>query len=297
MISYDKHSWRSHLFDVEGSMVYEIMFRVAASMLWSACVMACHGFGYKIQMSPTVHTLVGVALGLLLVFRTNSSYDRYWEGRKVWGAILNDSRNMARSARGYVFREAPDVAHRLGLWTIAFAYATKNSLRGTTGLGVSSDLLDPSDVERVLQTPHPPTAIATQLTYCLIEARGQGIISDFVMIEIDKNIHDLIDCVGACERIRKTPLPFVYVVHLRRALILYCFSLPLALVQFYGWWTILVTLVVSYLFFGIEEIGVEIEDPFGDDANDLPLEVFCQTVARDVTSVLEIDLTQVTPAA
>ena len=99
----------------------------------------------------------------------------------------------------------------------------------------------------------------------------------------------LIDYCGACERIRSTPLPFAYAVHLRRALIVYCFTLPLALVQKYGWETVPVTLMIAYVLFGIEEIGVEIEGPFGDDDNDLPLEDICETIHKNLYALAGIE--------
>ncbi len=104
---------------------------------------------------------------------------------------------------------------------------------------------------------------------------------------LDQNVHLLTDHLGACERIHKTPLPFAYVVHLRRALILFCFTLPFALVRDFGWGTILDTLLVAYVFFGIEEIGVEIENPFGLDDNDLPLERLCATIERDLLALID----------
>jgi putative membrane protein len=104
---------------------------------------------------------------------------------------------------------------------------------------------------------------------------------------LDQNVQLLIDYLGGCERIHKTPLPFAYVVHLRRALILYCFTLPFALVESFGWGTILDTLLVAYVFFGIEEIGVEIENPFGQDDNDLPLERICATIEQNLQALLD----------
>ena len=229
---------------------------------------------------------MGVALGLLLVFRTNASYDRFWEGRRQWGSIINESRNLARGAWVHLRRGAPDLAEQIGLWTVTYAHATKDGLKKIEGLGPLQDRLPAREVEAVLVNPHSPTAAAARITERLVEARDRGVISDYVMITLDQNVQLLVDYLGACERILKTPLPFVYVVHLRRALILYCFTLPFVLVQFYGWWTIPVTMMVAYMFFGIEEIGVEIENPFGSDANDLPLEEFCQTIERDVMSLL-----------
>jgi putative membrane protein len=287
MIEYDKREWTSHLFDLEGSMVREILGRVTVCVAWAAAIVALHQLTpLRISISPTVHTLVGVALGLLLVFRTNASYDRYWEGRRQWGAIINESRNLARGVRAYVLPAAPGPSRRVLEWTSAFPFAAMNILRPKlqTGpvLGPATDRLPASEVAAVVEAPHTPLAIAVRITAHLAEARDRGAISDIVLGLLDGNVQQLIDYLGACERIHKTPLPFVYVVHLRRALILYCFTLPFALVELYGWSTIIVALLISYVFFGIEEIGVEIEDPFGDDPNDLPLENFCAMIARDV---------------
>jgi putative membrane protein len=120
------------------------------------------------------------------------------------------------------------------------------------------------------------------MTACLQTARRDGLITDIVQVSLDNNIQQLVDFVGGCERIRKTPLPFSYVVHLRRALIIYCFTLPFALVESFGWFTILDVLFVAYTFFGIEEIGVEIEGPFGNDENDLPMQDICETIHNNV---------------
>jgi putative membrane protein len=168
---------------------------------------------------------------------------------------------------------------------VAFTYASMHQLRGTSGMGTPTDL-PPREVEAVRGAQHVPLAIATRISELLVEARDRGRISDYLLAMLDQNVQMLTDYLGACERIHSTPLPFVYVVHLRRALILYCFTLPLALVGEYGWAAIVDTLMVSYVFFGIEEIGVEIEDPFGLDANDLPLEGICAKIEANLVALL-----------
>jgi putative membrane protein len=105
---------------------------------------------------------------------------------------------------------------------------------------------------------------------------------------LDQNVVALIDAVGGCERIRKTPLPFLYVVHLRRALVIYCFSLPFALVDTFGWATVLDVALVAYTYFGIEEIGVEIEGPFGHDENDLPLKDICDSIHKNLYAMADL---------
>ncbi len=172
---------------------------------------------------------------------------------------------------------------------MAFAHAAMNNLRGEAGLGAVADRLPGAEVEGVLAAPHGPLAVAVRISETLAEARARGALSDVVLVALDRIVRSLIDDVGACERIHKTPLPFVYVAHLRRALFVYCFTLPFALVGQYGWWTVVVTLLVAYTFFGIEEIGVEIEDPFGRDENDLPLERFCRTIEDNLLALVEDD--------
>jgi len=291
MIEYDPKHWTSHLFDLRGSMFHAIIGRIMLCVGWSAIVLLLHQwlvYGLKWDhdsIPTTVHSLVGVALGLLLVFRTNTSYDRFWEGRKLWGSIVNESRNLARSCTVYL-KGDPELSKACVRWTIAWAYAAKASLGDSPNLRPVTRLLPAWEIEAASAAGHVPLYIARKITSLLAEARDRGMISDIVMVEVDRNTQQLIDCLGGCERIKKTPLPFAYMVHIRRALIFYCFTLPFALVESYGWGAILGTLLVAYIFFGIEEIGVEIENPFDGDDNDLPLERICQTIERDLLGMI-----------
>jgi putative membrane protein len=289
MVNYDPHSWLDHFFDIKGSMVKEILGRVSACVIWSALVVTAYNHGWKVSVPSTLHSLVGVALGLLLVFRTNASYDRFWEGRKLWGGIVNESRNLLRGARANLSEDRILLA-RLARWAAVFPYSAMNSLRGVQGLGPAEKYLPVERAEVVRAAKHQPMAVAQEMTACLVEARNEGLIDSIVFTSIDQNIQLLIDYLGGCERIRKTPLPFAYVVHLRRALVAYCFTLPFALVDSFGWATLIDVLLVSYVFFGIEEIGVEIEGPFGFDDNDLPLEQICETIEANLAEIAELRL-------
>lgn len=288
MIQYDPHKWLDHFFDIRGSLVREIIWRVALCVAWSAGVVAFHKHVIPVGMPSLLHTLMGLALGMLLVFRTNSCYDRFWEGRKLWGGIVNETRNLVRSASVHL-REDPVLVARIARWTAAFPYASMCALRGIDGLGPLADDLPPHEAGGAIAAQHTPMAVATQMTACLREARDRGMITDYVMSAMDQNIQLLVDYLGGCERIRKTPMPFAYAVHLRRSLVLYCFSLPFAMVESYGWTTVVDVLIIAYTFFGIEEIGVEIEGPFGHDDNDLPLEDICETIHRNVYALAGIE--------
>lgn len=300
MVNYDPHDWNSHLLDIKGSMIREIIGRVLTCVLWAVGVEVTHVFlkqhGGSLAIPETAHALVGVALGLLLVFRTNASYDRFWEGRKQWGAIVNESRNFARSASVYL-AATPDLVRPLLLWTAAFSWSTMYRLRSQREIGEIAAELPADEVRSVLSENHIPLAISRRMTALLVEARRRETISDYVMIALDQNAQLLIDYMGACERIRNTRIPFAYMVHLRRALILYCFTLPFAFIDRFGWGTPAAVLLVAYILYGIEEIGVEIEDPFGEDENDLPLEQICGTIEENLRGVLAAGQPGSTPPA
>lgn len=288
MIHYDPHLWLNHFFRIRGSLLREIGARVALCVAWAVGVVWVHRNWMDVSMPSLLHTLLGGALGLLLVFRTNSSYDRFWEGRRLWGGMVNESRNLIRGARVHLITE-PELLDRLVRWTAVFPWASMNELRGVDGLGPYSDRVPEPERSAVINAQHTPVAVAQAMTECLAAARQKGAISDIVMMALDQNIQLLVDYFGGCERIRKTPLPFAYAVHLRRSLVLYCFTLPFAMVQSIGWLTVLDVAFISYVFFGIEEIGVEIEGPFGHDANDLPLEEICETIHRNVYALAGLE--------
>lgn len=194
------------------------------------------------------------------------------------------SRGTWRGAAVHLRRD-PVLLDHVIRWTGVFPYAVKNVLRGTEGLGPIADELPRAELEWVLRSEHPPLSIATRISSRLVKARDKGLISDIILAALDQNVQQLVDYLGGCERINTTPLPFSYMVHLRRLLILYCFTLPFALVEPLGWLSVVATLSVAYTFFGIEEIGVEIENPFGYDVNDLALEDLCTRIAKDLLAL------------
>ncbi|MBM3464094.1 MAG: hypothetical protein FJX76_18515 [Armatimonadetes bacterium] len=284
MIDYDPHDWRSHLWDIKGSMVRELRYRILLVTLIASAATFVDELWIPVHVNPVAHTLIGAFLSLLLVFRTNASYDKFWEGRKQWGTIVNETRNLARKAANWM---AEDVAlmHRLLRWTAVFPFAVMYVLRGVKTVGPAPLELPHDEVLAVDSAPHPALAVATIMARIIEEARIRRVITEYQQVSIDNDVQILVDAMGACERIRKTPIPFAYMVHLRRALIIYLFTLPFALVEPFGWGTIPASAIISFILFGIEEIGVEIEEPFGEDDNDLPLERICETIRTNIDQV------------
>ncbi len=287
MVHYDPHLWRSTFFAIRGSMIRVITKRTLYVTGVAAALTAVHVFlvPLSIPAAANVHGLIGTALGLLLVFRTNASYDRWWEGRKLWGSIVNTCRNLARLAAVHLDQN-PERQARVVRLAMAFPRASMHLLRG---MPWAPDALHPDDARAVSERAHAPVGICTAVSAHLRDARDQGQLSDLVLTMIDANAHALVDHIGACERIHRTPLPFAYVVHLRRALTIYVSTLPLALLGTFGWSTLIIVFLVGYTLFGIEEIGVEIEDPFEGDDNDLPLEQISDGLDRNLKAFLPHD--------
>ncbi len=282
MIYYDPHDWRTTFTSVRGSMLKQIVYRVLGTTLSCGVALALRHQLESVAQVTLPHSLIGLALSLLLVFRTNASYDRFWEGRKLWGSIVNDCRNLARLSRTYLSQAVPELHQELLRWVVSFPFATMRRLRRQDGVGEARKYLKAEALDEVESAGHSALAVADKMSAIFRESHQRRAIDSIVLTLFEGTLQRMIDDLGACERIHRTPLPFAYVIHLRRALILYCITLPLVLVSSFGFWTVLVVLIVSYIFFGVEEIGVQIEDPFGNDDNDLPLEDLCKMIERNV---------------
>src|SRR4051794_26528311 len=202
MINYDSHNWFDHFFDLRGSLLPEISVRVTLCTVWAIGVVSFHYFVKPIGIPPTIHSLIGIALGLLLVFRTNALYDRFWEGRKLWGGIVNETRNVVRGSSVYL-AEAPDILDKLTCWTAIFPWTVMSTLRGESNLRPAASQLTVEERNSIEQAQHPALHVAQRMSQCLQQARRQRLITDVIQVSLDANVQALIDYVGGCERIRK----------------------------------------------------------------------------------------------
>ena len=244
-------------------------------------------YPYTLEIPYTVVAAVGGALFFLMVFRTNASYDRWWEGRKKWGMIINRTRDFARQSVGFV--DEYYLVDNMVRWTVAFAICTKRHLRFERKLDELEGRLAPEEIARIQEAKHMPLYCLERLsTYCRLarESPRNKLVTDIVFIAMDHNLTQFEDELGACERILKTPFPYAYVVHLRTFMTLWLAALPFALLGVCGWLTIPTVACVAYALLGIETIGVEIENPFGHDFNDLPLDTICETISTNLFELL-----------
>ena len=230
------------------------------------------------------HTLIGSALGLVLVFRNNASYDRFWEGRKQWGGIVNACRNFIRQARSYG-GEMESIAPLV----IAFPFALKHQLRSESPSESIIKFLNAENTRLVMLHKNPSLAINFAMSNWINRMVKIGKVSELQAHRMEEQVAKLMDCQGACERILKTPVPFAHAIHVKQLLFIYLITLPFVLIPIVGWLSLPMVFVIAFGLLGIEEAGIEIEDPFGHDPNDLPLTNICEVIARDVQSTLYFD--------
>jgi len=237
-----------------------------------------------IEVGP--HEVAGGVLGLLLVFRTNSGYDRWWEARKLWGGIVNQCRNLAAAALAYGPAD-PAWRERFVRRAAAFPHVARASLRGERELPEVADLLGPEETARIAAAGHMPGRVALDLADLLREALDRG-MDPRAFQQADRERALLIEHIGGCERIQKTPLPAVYAIIIRRFITLYLATLPFALMLKITWWqTVLVTTFVAYPILSLDQVGVELQDPFSARRlSHLPLAKICRTIEANLLESL-----------
>jgi ion channel-forming bestrophin family protein len=293
MIQYDNRQGFKLLFALRGSITRSVAPQVALCTLLSCLLVALSTKFVKITVSPTPWVIVGGALGLLLVFRTNTAYDRYWEGRKLFGGITSATRSLATSFLSS-FRDKGnnhlEIKMKFIHLLIAFPKLAKQALRDERNMPELDELLyflPEKEKEELILSENPPLTLMLILKGVIYDSVQHGYITEYQIVSLEEKLDSLLVSLGGCERIRKTPIPFAYVVHLKGLLGVFSTTMPLGLIEGMGWASVFATLFVSFAFLGIEEIGVEIEDPFGEDPNDLPLDDICSGIERSLLYILE----------
>ncbi|MDV6345632.1 bestrophin family protein [Nitrosomonas sp. Is37] len=293
MIVKDKTSWVRLLFHFRGSSFMETWPRILTVTVTSMIVTYIELY-YSIQaysLTTTPFLLLGVILGIFLAFRNNASYDKFWEGRKLWGALVNTSRSLTRQAC-FMLDSVQDIVELQHLRevfvkrVIAFAHALRCHLRNEDPAEEIKKFLPPKDLITVLQSAHRPLAILHQLGRDLAFARNRHWLNEFSYPFMDAQLNELSNILGACERIKNTPIPFSYSVLIHRIVASYCLLLPFGLVETTGILTPLVVLMISYAFFELDAIGDEIENPFGLQPNDLPLTAISRNIEINLLELI-----------
>jgi len=298
MIEYNNKVWFGHILHFHKTDTFRILMRemliVAAYTAVVAAVEiqilrnlrvtgADEAIGSALKNTTIMHSILGFVLSLLVVFRTNTAYDRWWEGRKLWGALVNNTRNL--SVKLNAFLPASCIAERQFFQTMIgnFPTALKEHLRD----GIKFDQLQDTEdfKERLADREHAPNLMIQTMYRKTKSLFAAGHISGDELIVIDKELKSFFDIMGACERIKNTPIPFSYSIFLKKFIFFYIITLPIGFVAYFEYWAIPISVFVFYVLVSLEIIAEEIENPFGEDPNDLPTQKLSDMIRRNVDEI------------
>jgi putative membrane protein len=287
VIQYDSKIWFSFLFNFRSGQLRKLLPNMAIMAAFTSlvCFLDLNLALYKLEMPLTIHTLLGVVLGLVLVFRTNTAYERWWEGRKLLGALVNSSRNLAIKLDAFLDSGAFRERHQFASLISSFVLILPSHLRDS----ISDDAVNQLDAtyrDQIASAAHKPIAIMKILFNEVQSFRAKGILNIEQFLSLSQNLNEMIDAIGGMERIKKTPIPFSYSLLIKRFIAAYVFSLPFGLVHDFRWASAIIVPFVFYVMVGIEVIAESIENPFGTDADDLPTEDIAQNITRNVKEIL-----------
>jgi putative membrane protein len=275
MIQYDPKSWWGLIFKFHKSDTFRRLLPAMTTVALYTLGIAyadTEVWPHLLHTTTIFHSLLGFVISLLLVFRTNTAYERWWEGRRQWGALTNAARNLALKLHARLPEQHPA---RAAIATEIGTYATvlKNHLR---------------DTQAPLPGPihHAPNAVAARLFQQIETLRRQGELSADHLINLNAELTAFADVCGACERIKKTPIPYSYSLFIKKFIFVYIVSMPFVFVEDFKYWTALFATFMFYVLASLELIAEEVENPFGTDANDLPTDALAKNIATNVREIL-----------
>jgi ion channel-forming bestrophin family protein len=271
MITYDPKNWIRILLDFPRSPVFRTLFFdvVGAGVYAALVVWAENAMRVAVPLGPSFLSILGIILGLLLVFRTNTAYDRWWEGRRLWGQMVNASRALSHSLDAMLPADAP-------------ARATYADLIAASGATLAQHLRAPRHIE----APHRPNALMRALFAQVHDDVRREALPREAIVALTPLLTTFDDVCGGCERIRNTPIPFSYSSYIKQFVVLYALVMPFGLAREFGYGTVIASMFTFFATMGLELLATEIEEPFGTDRNDLPLDDLADRIARDARALL-----------
>ena len=279
-------SWRG---SIAPHVILNVLFFgiVAAIIVWVEQMLVGNGSSVGLPVAP--FEIAGAALGLLLVLRTNAGYDRWWEARKLWGGIVNQSRNLVISGLSYGPSD-PAWRREFVIWAAVFPHVMLRGLRRETEQPQVQRLLGDNVARELTQANHPASIVSAHLARMLRSAYEQGALTEFAFLQVDRERATLIDHLGGCERILNSPLPLAYSINIRRFIAVFLATLPFVLIHRLSsnWFAPMLTMLVAYPVIAIDSLGVELQNPFSkSNLGHLPLDGLCDMIEANTLAMLK----------
>jgi ion channel-forming bestrophin family protein len=285
MVLYNPKEWWRLIFAFQKSEAFRLMTPgIIAVAIYTGIVAYLENdvFHASFKNTTAIHSLVGFVLSLLLVFRTNTAYERWWDGRKLWGSVTNDSRAFAIKINALLKDKNDKKVFEILI--LNYSVALKNHLRGNNNCD-EFEYFGKYNKDYYDKIQHLPNKVVSDVfvevdtLYCNNKINGEQLLF------LKDEIQNMIQTVGACERIKNTPIPYSYNMFIKKVIFLYVFTMPIGFVREFGYWAMPIVSALFYVFASIELIAEEIEDPFGEDSNDLPLEQICQNIKKNLAEI------------
>ena len=279
-------------------MLQYVGWPVVALLTYDVAVVCLYKLlGWTWLGSPHVPLgLYGSAIGVIVGFRNNSAYGRWWEGRQLWGQVVNNSRSLARQVTATLrVRDADNTANvadlaqtrvRLVHLQVAYVHALRQHLRGLPPWDELARLLPADDVDQLRNQKNIPLTLQQWLGSLIRTCEDRGWIDSIGWQAMDRNLDDLADAQGGLERIKNTPMPKQYDYFPQLFVQLYCVVLPMGMVQNLGWYTPLGSTLVGFMFLALDKIGRDLEDPFDNTIFDVPMTAICRTIEINLRQLL-----------
>jgi len=287
MIQYNPKSWFSLIFDVYSRYVIRALFPLilfAAVLTTFLCFLFIDILGITITDTKAFHSILGVIISLFLVLRTNTAYDRWWEGRKLWGQLVNDTRQLSIKLSTFLPEDAKEDRLFFKKMIPNITFAMKEHLRDSIMVG-EMDFYSDDVKEKIIKSKHRPNIINKLIMGRIHELRQKDILTLEQFLVVDKEVKGFTDIIGACERIKTTPIPYSFSMFIKKFLFIYSISLPMTFIGEFGYWSIILVVLAFYFLMSVELISEEIEDPFGKDINDLPLDELCVKIKKNIIEI------------
>lgn len=282
MIVLDQPSALRLFFVMQGSIVPGILHKILAVAALSAAILSIDRLALPLpHVSISAIGVFGIALSLFLGFRNNAAYDRWWEARSLWGQLIAETRNLGRQVT--LFSPDPALHARVLSHAVAFAHLHRGALRGEDARDQVTPWIGEDDTDALLTRTNPADAALSRINATLAEAEIDG----YARMTLSRTLSAMGLAQAGGERIATTPLPFVYSLLVRRTTYLYCFLLPFALADQAGWFTPLLAGIVAYVFFGLQAVTRELEHPFQNVENGLPLDAMCRVIEISASEALD----------